>query len=85
MVKRFYTSYVTLLFAVHTAFQHKLQPGPQDPPGPRYESYDSGPSFGNMGPLPEDYSGNPAAMFNSTWNVNRLILPCNFVSSKYLS
>lgn len=43
-------------------------PGPQDPPGPRYESYDSGPSFGNMGPLPEDYSANPAPVFNNTWN-----------------
>ncbi|KAK7045587.1 hypothetical protein VNI00_007419 [Paramarasmius palmivorus] len=30
------------------------EPGPHDPPGPRYESYDSGPSFGNFGPLPTD-------------------------------
>ncbi|KAG1752914.1 hypothetical protein EDB19DRAFT_1670525 [Suillus lakei] len=29
------------------------EPGPQDPPGPRYESFDSGPSFGNKGPLPD--------------------------------
>ncbi|KAL0581315.1 hypothetical protein V5O48_000691 [Marasmius crinis-equi] len=30
------------------------EPGPQDPPGPRYESFDSGPSFGNLGTLPPD-------------------------------
>ncbi|KAK2467876.1 hypothetical protein APHAL10511_000171 [Amanita phalloides] len=30
------------------------EPGPADPPGPKYESYDSGPSFGNNGPLPPD-------------------------------
>ncbi|KAG6861467.1 hypothetical protein C0995_016246 [Termitomyces sp. Mi166 len=30
------------------------EPGPNDPPGPKYESYDSGPSFGNFGPLPSD-------------------------------
>lgn len=34
-----------------TYLQH--EPGPQDPPGPRYESFDSGPSFGNKGPLPD--------------------------------
>ncbi|KAF7428115.1 hypothetical protein PC9H_007334 [Pleurotus ostreatus] len=47
------------------------EPGPADPPGPKYESYDSGPSFGNFGPLPDDahhyvpppgtYGGNPYA------------------------
>ncbi|KAG7091054.1 hypothetical protein E1B28_010111 [Marasmius oreades] len=31
-----------------------LEPGPHDPPGPHYESFDSGPSFGNMGVLPSD-------------------------------
>ncbi|KAF9268673.1 hypothetical protein L218DRAFT_977161 [Marasmius fiardii PR-910] len=30
------------------------EPGPHDPPGPRYESFDSGPSFGNLGVLPPD-------------------------------
>ena len=30
------------------------EPGPHDPPGPHYESFDSGPSFGNFGPLPPD-------------------------------
>lgn len=47
------------------------EPGPQDPPGPKYESYDSGPSFGNFGPLPADdhpnASNNPYA--HPTWNV----------------
>jgi hypothetical protein len=33
-------------------FDH--EPGPSDHPGPHYESYDSGPSFGNFGPLPTD-------------------------------
>ncbi|KAJ7072344.1 hypothetical protein C8F01DRAFT_1103577 [Mycena amicta] len=28
----------------------QAEPGPSDPPGPRYPSYDSGPSFGNLGP-----------------------------------
>ncbi|KAF8176804.1 hypothetical protein BJ912DRAFT_1133217 [Pholiota molesta] len=48
------------------------EPGPNDPPGPKYESYDSGPSFGNFGPLPTDdqptASNNPYA--NNTWNPN---------------
>lgn len=47
------------------------EPGPQDPPGPKYESYDSGPSFGNFGPLPADdhpsASNNPYAQ--PSWNV----------------
>ncbi|TFK19320.1 hypothetical protein FA15DRAFT_709093 [Coprinopsis marcescibilis] len=30
------------------------EPGPNDPPGPKYESYDSGPSFGNFGPFPPE-------------------------------
>ncbi|KAF8160625.1 hypothetical protein B0H34DRAFT_857242 [Crassisporium funariophilum] len=46
------------------------EPGPHDPPGPKYESYDSGPSFGNFGPLPTDdhpqASNNPYA--HTSWN-----------------
>ncbi|KIM45431.1 hypothetical protein M413DRAFT_66595 [Hebeloma cylindrosporum] len=47
------------------------EPGPNDPPGPKYASYDSGPSFGNFGPLPTDdqpppASNNPYA--RSSWN-----------------
>ncbi|KIY63456.1 hypothetical protein CYLTODRAFT_493908 [Cylindrobasidium torrendii FP15055 ss-10] len=38
-------------------------PGPHDPPGPRYESYDSGPSFGNLGPMPTDSAFDP----NNQW------------------
>ncbi|CAA7260570.1 unnamed protein product [Cyclocybe aegerita] len=30
------------------------EPGPNDPPGVKYASYDSGPSFGNFGPLPAE-------------------------------
>ncbi|KAJ3505625.1 hypothetical protein NLJ89_g7322 [Agrocybe chaxingu] len=30
------------------------EPGPNDPPGVKYASYDSGPSFGNFGPLPTE-------------------------------
>ncbi|KAF9568244.1 hypothetical protein CPC08DRAFT_679876 [Agrocybe pediades] len=49
------------------------EPGPNDPPGPKYESYDSGPSFGNFGPLPADdgrpASSNPYARGGS-WNPN---------------
>ena len=37
-------------------FHH--EPGPTDLPGPHYESYDSGPSFGNFGPMPTDYQPN---------------------------
>ncbi|KAF9462337.1 hypothetical protein BDZ94DRAFT_1261635 [Collybia nuda] len=48
------------------------EPGPHDPPGPKYESYDSGPSFGNFGPLPPDdhptASNNPFA--HNSWNPN---------------
>lgn len=49
------------------------EPGPHDPPGPKYESYDSGPSFGNFGPLPVDdvtASSNPYAQgsWNPNWN-----------------
>ncbi|KAJ7594594.1 hypothetical protein C8J56DRAFT_442742 [Mycena floridula] len=40
------------------------EPGPHDPPGPHYESYDSGPSFGNFGPMPDDHH-NPYVY--STW------------------
>ncbi|KDR75025.1 hypothetical protein GALMADRAFT_268571 [Galerina marginata CBS 339.88] len=45
------------------------EPGPNDPPGPKYASYDSGPSFGNFGPLPTDErpaSNNPYA--RGSWN-----------------
>ncbi|KAH0589652.1 hypothetical protein H2248_005382 [Termitomyces sp. 'cryptogamus'] len=46
------------------------EPGPHDPPGPKYESYDSGPSFGNFGPLPpDDHVPVPAPNFSS-WNPN---------------
>ncbi|KAG1751501.1 uncharacterized protein EDB91DRAFT_1105779 [Suillus paluster] len=47
----------------HSAM-HK--PGPQDPPGSRYESFDSGPSFGNKGPLPDFGLSNGAPPWN-TW------------------
>lgn len=43
------------------------EPGPFDPPGPRYESYDSGPSFGNMGPLPLDDHDIHNPYVYSTW------------------
>lgn len=37
--------------------QPEHEPGPDDPPGPHFESYGS--SFGNFGPLPrESFSGN---------------------------
>ncbi|KAJ7725840.1 hypothetical protein DFH07DRAFT_853541 [Mycena maculata] len=42
------------------------EPGPNDLPGPRYPSYDSGPSFGNFGPLPDDASAFNARLL-STW------------------
>ncbi|KAH7924265.1 hypothetical protein BV22DRAFT_1120293 [Leucogyrophana mollusca] len=45
------------------------EPGPQDPPGPRYESFDSGPSFGNFGPLP-DHAANNGMPPWSTWQPN---------------
>lgn len=52
------------------------EPGPHDPPGPKYESYDSGPSFGNFGPLPPDDHVQPAYMSASlahgSWNVRPL-------------
>lgn len=42
------------------------EPGPNDLPGPRYQSYDS--SFGNFGPLPADDPPPTNALFGSTWN-----------------
>ncbi|KAJ6625658.1 hypothetical protein B0H10DRAFT_2002612 [Mycena sp. CBHHK59/15] len=42
------------------------EPGPNDAPGPHYPSYDSGPSFGNFGPMPDDASAFNQHML-STW------------------
>ncbi|KAJ4483455.1 hypothetical protein J3R30DRAFT_3835130 [Lentinula aciculospora] len=39
------------------------EPGPHDAPGPHYISYDS--SFGNLGPLPDEFP--PQNTYNSTW------------------
>ncbi|KAI0355626.1 hypothetical protein OH77DRAFT_1454057 [Trametes cingulata] len=42
---------------IHTTGVPEHEPGPDDPPGPHFESYGS--SFGNFGPLPrESFSGN---------------------------
>ncbi|OJT01677.1 hypothetical protein TRAPUB_7879 [Trametes pubescens] len=42
---------------IHTTGIPEHEPGPDDPPGPHFESYGS--SFGNFGPLPrESFSGN---------------------------
>ena len=61
------------------------EPGPHDPPGPKYASYDSGPSFGNFGPLPVDEhptaSINPYA--NNSWNV-RSLTPAFYMPSSDL-
>jgi hypothetical protein len=46
------------------------EPGPQDPPGPRYESFDSGPSFGNKGPLP-DFGPSTGPPPWTAWEVRR--------------
>lgn len=43
------------------------EPGPHDPPGPRYESFDSGPSFGNFGPLPDNASHNGEPPWQKSW------------------
>ncbi|KAJ7462288.1 hypothetical protein B0H11DRAFT_2054921 [Mycena galericulata] len=43
----------------------QYEPGPNDAPGPKYPSYDSAPSFGNFGPLPDDGTFNPRVL--STW------------------
>ncbi|KDQ57602.1 hypothetical protein JAAARDRAFT_269020 [Jaapia argillacea MUCL 33604] len=46
------------------AHQHPThEPGPDDEPGPRYISYGSGPSFGNLGPLRES-----SALGAGPWN-----------------
>ncbi|EAU91127.2 hypothetical protein CC1G_03295 [Coprinopsis cinerea okayama7 len=44
------------------------EPGPNDPPGPKYESYDSGPSFGNFGPLPTEDRASTNPYGGSSWN-----------------
>ncbi|KAI5983104.1 hypothetical protein EDD15DRAFT_2202324 [Pisolithus albus] len=43
------------------------EPGPQDPPSPRYKSFDSGPSFGNFGPLPDNRSCNGEPLWQKLW------------------
>ncbi|KAJ7783164.1 hypothetical protein B0H16DRAFT_1447328 [Mycena metata] len=43
------------------------EPGPNDLPGPHYPSYDSGPSFGNFGPMPDEGRSTPLM---STWTPN---------------
>ncbi|KAI6169313.1 hypothetical protein EDD17DRAFT_1783363 [Pisolithus thermaeus] len=55
----------TELSADHRSELH--EPGPQDPPGPRYESFDSGPSFGNFGPLPDNGSHNGEPPWHKPW------------------
>ena len=45
------------------------EPGPNDPPGPKYESYDSGPSFGNFGPFPTEDRASMNPPFTNSWNV----------------
>ncbi|KAJ6499319.1 hypothetical protein C8R45DRAFT_981967 [Mycena sanguinolenta] len=42
------------------------EPGPNDAPGPHYPSYDSGPSFGNFGPMPDD-TNHHSEVVMSTW------------------
>ncbi|KAI5988026.1 hypothetical protein EDD15DRAFT_2464483 [Pisolithus albus] len=43
------------------------EPGPWDQPGPCYESFDSGPSFGNFGPLPDNGSHNGEPLWWKSW------------------
>lgn len=45
-------SEVARTVAIHTIGVQEHEPGPNDPPGPKFESYGS--SFGNFGPLPPD-------------------------------
>ncbi|KAI8972230.1 hypothetical protein BD414DRAFT_426162 [Trametes punicea] len=50
-------SEVARTIPIHTTGIPEREPGPDDPPGPHFESYGS--SFGNFGPLPrESFSGN---------------------------
>ncbi|KAF8893376.1 hypothetical protein BD779DRAFT_1435825 [Infundibulicybe gibba] len=51
------------------------EPGPNDPPGPKYESYDS--SFGNFGPMPRmtihpisGWNNPPKPSSEIPWNIN---------------
>ncbi|CAK5265770.1 unnamed protein product [Mycena citricolor] len=46
--------------------QPSFEPGPNDDPGPHYPSFDSGPSFGNFGPMPDD-GPSRTPMFQPTW------------------
>ena len=41
-----------ILILSHSIVPQHVEPGPDDEPGPHYESYGS--SFGNFGPLPPD-------------------------------
>lgn len=44
------------------------EPGPNDPPGVKYASYDSGPSFGNFGPMPTDDRASMNPPYTNSWN-----------------
>jgi hypothetical protein len=46
-----HTNMISINLSHSTTLQH-VEPGPDDEPGPHYESYGS--SFGNFGPLPPD-------------------------------
>ncbi|KAG9316340.1 hypothetical protein JVU11DRAFT_2371 [Chiua virens] len=43
------------------------EPSRHDPPGPHYESFDSGPSFGNFGPLPDHAPHNGGPPWGNAW------------------
>lgn len=50
----------------HTVTLQHVEPGPDDEPGPHYESYGS--SFGNFGPLPPD-SAFGEVSFRLAWHL----------------
>ncbi|KZT10631.1 uncharacterized protein LAESUDRAFT_341809 [Laetiporus sulphureus 93-53] len=50
---------------VHTTGPPEHEPGPNDPPGPHFESYGS--SFGNFGPLPAEGAVAPP-LSGTAWN-----------------
>ncbi|KAH9895121.1 hypothetical protein C8Q73DRAFT_665408 [Cubamyces lactineus] len=52
-----HASEIARTIPIHTTGVPEREPGPDDPPGPHFESYGS--SFGNFGPLPrESFTGN---------------------------
>ncbi|KAI0793198.1 hypothetical protein C8Q75DRAFT_549078 [Abortiporus biennis] len=73
---------VARTIAIQTTGPPDHEPGPDDPPGPRFESYGS--SFGNFGPLRDSLPAAPNNWNNQPWSPSKAAgvpLPATVVAS----